>query len=77
MRKQELIHVHGLLAEVADYCERTDAIAVETAEYDALDTRPTSIHCSKTDHKEAVAALGDAITTGLDATEERVPASAD
>ena len=35
MKKQELIHLHGLLAEVSNHCEETDGIAVDLdADYD-------------------------------------------
>lgn len=76
MKKQELIHIHGLLAEVAGYC-REDGIDIETESYDALGTRPTSIQQSKTAHKEAVFALGTAITGELEVSVEPVPANAD
>jgi hypothetical protein len=69
MKKQELIHLHGLLAEVCnDYEGRTES-TVEREKYETLGVRPTSIHKSKTDHKEAVFALTEGITTAM-ATEE-------
>jgi len=79
MKKQELIHLHGLLAQVQNHYEERTGNTVEHDEYDGLGVRPTSIHKSKTDHKAAVFALANGITTELsDAPEtEQVPAAAD
>ena len=49
MKKQELIHLHGLLAEVGNYYEAEHNTEVNLEEYDSLGVRPTSIHKSKTD----------------------------
>lgn len=67
MRKQELIHVHGLLAEVADHC--ADDLDMEFEDYQELGTRPTSINQSKTAHKNAVFTLAESVTQPLRATE--------
>lgn len=81
MRKQELIHLHGLLVEVATFCMDEDDIAIELDEYQSLGTHPTSIHLSKTDHKHAVFALINGITAAvqeeLARPEEPVSAKAD
>ena len=70
MKKQELIHLHGLLAEVSNHCEMTDDASLDLEGYRSLGVRPTSIHQSKTDHKTAVFALADGITGHLQAREE-------
>ncbi|GGN16043.1 UPF0058 family protein [Halarchaeum nitratireducens] len=80
MKKQELIHLHGLLAEVGNYyakCEGETSLDLDG--YEELGIRPTSIHKSKTDHKAAVFALADDITTAMDSEEgtEKVAAQAD
>ena len=76
MKKQELIHLHGLLAEVRNHYEEKQGVEVEHQEYTELGVRPTSIHKSKTDHKGAVFALASGITDEM--TEEReVVAAAD
>jgi len=75
MKKQELIHLHGLLAEVCDHYESISGENVTHDEYDSLGVQPTSIHKSKTDHKEAVFALASGIT-GEMTTEEAEPVSA-
>jgi hypothetical protein len=78
MKKQELIHLHGLLAQVENHYETETGSEVLHEEYTALGVQPTSIHKSKTDHKEAVFALADGITSEMETeARERVPASAD
>ena len=78
MRKQELIHLHGLLSEVTSQCDQWSPDGIALDEYETLGVRPTSIHRSKTDHKDAVFALVDDLTDELtDGTETPVSAAAD
>ncbi|NHN48782.1 metal-binding protein [Halostella sp. JP-L12] len=78
MKKQELIHLHGLLAEVSNHYEERNGTPVDLEEYESLGVRPTSIHKSKTDHKAAVFALATGITSEMEGEEsETVPATAD
>ncbi|WP_415381034.1 UPF0058 family protein [Halosimplex rarum] len=78
MKKQELIHLHGLLAQVENHYEMETGDEVEHDKYTTLGVKPTSIHKSKTDHKNAVFALAKGITSEMETeTRERVPASAD
>ncbi|PSP43980.1 metal-binding protein [Halobacteriales archaeon QH_6_64_20] len=78
MKKQELIHLHGLLAEVCNNYEGRTGQTVEREEYESLGVRPTSIHKSKTDHKAAVFALTGGITAAMSGEEtEPVSAAAD
>ncbi|WP_135534406.1 MULTISPECIES: UPF0058 family protein [Halostella] len=70
MKKQELIHLHGLLAEVSNHHEERHEVTVDLSEYEALGVRPTSIHKSKTDHKAAVFALANGITSQMEGDEE-------
>ena len=65
MKKQELIHLHGLLAEVRTQCEMWDG-EFDLTEYESLGIKPTSIHKSKTDHKAAVFELAKGITSEMD-----------
>ena len=60
MKKQELIHLHGLLAEVSSQCEEWQDDSMTLENYRSQAVRPTSIHRSKTDHKDAVFALASA-----------------
>jgi len=78
MKKQELIHLHGLLAEVSNHCEMADDVTIDLEDYHDLGVKPTSIHKSKTDHKDAVFAIATGITARLDSdAREAVPTSAD
>jgi hypothetical protein len=78
MKKQELIHLHGLLAQVQNHYEETTGNEVEHDEYERVNVRPTSIHMSKDDHKDAVFALAGGITSEMgDEKSEQVPAAAD
>jgi hypothetical protein len=75
MKKQELIHLHGLLAQVQNHYEAESGSTVEHDEYAELGVKPTSIHKSKTDHKAAVFAISKGITSEM-TTEEKEPVSA-
>lgn len=80
MKKQELIHLHGLLAEVRDQFEEWDDCEATSEEYRKLGVQPTSIHRSKSDHKAALFALVHGITDEVTETadaEEPISASAD
>ncbi len=78
MKKQELIHLHGLLAQVQNHYEEQTGSTVEQEAYLTLGVQPTSIHKSKTDHKDAVFALAKSLTGEMDSEEaERVSAAAD
>ena len=79
MKKQELIHLHGLLAQVQNHYEEQTGNAVERDQYVRLGVQPTSIHKSKTDHKDAVFALAGGITEHMTEAEatETVAATAD
>jgi len=70
MKKQELIHLHGLLAEVREQCEAWQSEELDLDEYAELGVRPTSIHKSKTDHKAAVFKLAKGITSSMDEAEQ-------
>ncbi len=78
MKKQELIHLHGLLAEVSNQCAAWEDCQIDLEEYESRGIRPTSIHKSKTDHKAAVFALAGGITTNMrEEEQEAVAATAD
>ncbi|MFB6165875.1 MAG: UPF0058 family protein [Haloarculaceae archaeon] len=78
MKKQELIHLHGLLAQVEDHYERETGRDVVHEQYTTLGVQPTSIHKSKTEHKEAVFALVRGLTETMESDDDaRVTASAD
>jgi hypothetical protein len=78
MKKQELIHLHGLLSEVHTQMETWEDDDVDISEYESMGVRPTSIHRSKTDHKAAVFKMANGITAAMEETEtERVAPKAD
>ncbi|MFC6963509.1 UPF0058 family protein [Halocatena marina] len=76
MKKQELIHLHGLLAEVSNHYELRSENTIDHTKYEELGVQPTSIHKSKTDHKEAVFMLATGITDEIVAVEDEQPISA-
>jgi hypothetical protein len=80
MKKQELIHLHTLLAEVANYCQ-DEGIPLDLSAYRAQDTRPMAISHAKDDHEVAVLALAGGTASSLDRRADEkgdvVPASAD
>ncbi|MFB6222938.1 MAG: UPF0058 family protein [Haloarcula sp.] len=78
MKKQELIHLHSLLAQVQHHYELESDSDVEHDLYTEFGVKPTSIHKSKTDHKEAVFALAKGLTEDMaeEAAEQR-PMTAD
>lgn len=58
MRKKELIQIHALLLEVALFSIENENMPAEVfSTYYALDVHPSSIHKSKQDHYDAIAAL--------------------
>lgn len=72
MKKQELIHLHGLLYEIEEYLEEEYLEGeLESEEYESLDIRPTDIHRWKDDHKEAIFSLSDSITDYIEENEGR------
>ena len=74
MKKQELIHLHGLLAEVTKQLTEIEEEPITLDDYDTLGIRPTSIHKSKTDHKAAVFALARCITSEMNTAEHEAVA---
>ena len=69
MKKQELIHLHGLLSEVRAQMEVWEDDELEMSGYESMGVRPTSIHRSKTDHKAAVFEIANGITTAMEEAE--------
>ncbi|NHX35499.1 MULTISPECIES: UPF0058 family protein [Halolamina] len=76
MKKQELIHLHGLLSEVRAEYEDAETPELDLTDYREFGVQPTSIHRSKTDHKRAVFELVNGLTDSID-TEEPVTPTAD
>ena len=67
MRKKEYVHIHALLVEVTRYVLENERPPAETmSDYEALETRPASIHEPKRKHHEAIKALGDGLEQWLE-----------
>jgi len=77
MKKQELIHLHGLLAEVRAQVENWEDEDFDMDSYAELGVQPTSIHKSKTEHKNAVFEIAKGITSSIEADSEPVAPTAD
>ena len=61
MKKQELIHYHGLLVQLHNYLEETNETSIEIPEYDTLGATPVAIHVGKGQHEDAVFALSEGL----------------
>ena len=73
MNKNELVHVHALLARVAeDYVERGLATPEDFSAYNALDTTPMALRQSRADHEAATRSLAS-VLAGLSTDRSRPP----
>lgn len=57
MKKEELVHLHLLLAQLKKYCEENE-LSCNFAKYNELGISPFQVHRSKEEHKQAVFVLG-------------------
>lgn len=69
MKKEELIHIHMLLAQLKKYCEDT-GLYTDFERYKALNISPFQVHRSKEEHKQAIFVLGSELAS---MTMRRVP----
>lgn len=53
MKKEELVHLHMLLAQLKRYCEE-NGLDCDFSEYNEMDISPFQVHRSKEDHKQAI-----------------------
>ncbi|MFP4230009.1 MAG: UPF0058 family protein [Candidatus Nanohaloarchaea archaeon] len=65
MKKQGLLHLHGLLHQFKEHYEEAEGEELDLLEYDERGVGPTSIHASKSEHKEAVFDLGSSLQEEL------------
>lgn len=71
MRKQELIHVHALLADVRDELAATrEGSGGAFDAYESHGVGPVEIYSGKEAHREAVTRLADGIEEVLEARDE-------
>ncbi|MHC1611237.1 MAG: UPF0058 family protein [Candidatus Methanospirareceae archaeon] len=57
MKKEELMHLHMLLAQLKEYCEES-GLDCDFRKYKELGISPSQVHRSKEEHKQAIFALG-------------------
>jgi len=57
MKKEELVHLHLLLAQLKKHCEE-NGVDCDFTKYNDLNISPFQVHRSKEEHKQAVFVLG-------------------
>jgi hypothetical protein len=57
MKKEELIHLHMLLAQLKKYCVE-NSLDCDFSKYNDLGISPFQVHRSKEEHKQAIFVLG-------------------
>jgi hypothetical protein len=57
MKKEELVHLHMLLAQLKKYCEDGE-LGWDFEKYNGLGITPFQVHRSKEEHKQAIFVLG-------------------
>ncbi|MBE0516477.1 MAG: UPF0058 family protein [Methanophagales archaeon] len=57
MKKEELIHLHMLLAQLKKYCME-NGLGCDFSKYNDLGISPFQVHRSKEEHKQAIFVLG-------------------
>jgi hypothetical protein len=62
MEKEELIHLHMLLAQIKKYCE-DKGLNCDFSEYNNSGITPFQVHRSKEEHKQAIFLLGTALAS--------------
>ena len=62
MKKEELIHLHMLLAQFKKYCE-DKGLNCDFSKYNQLNITPLQVHRSKEEHKQAIFLLGIALAS--------------
>jgi hypothetical protein len=62
MEKEELIHLHMLLAQFKKYCE-DKGLDCDFSRYNQLNISPLQVHRSKEEHKQAIFLLGTALAS--------------
>jgi hypothetical protein len=62
MKKEELVHLHLLLAQLKKYFEE-NGFDSDFDRYKRLDISPFQVHRSKGEHKQAIFTLGDELVS--------------
>ncbi|MBN1455605.1 MAG: UPF0058 family protein, partial [Methanomicrobia archaeon] len=53
MKKEELVHLHMLLAQMKKFCEQ-HGLDCDFSKYQELNISPFQVHRSKDEHKQAI-----------------------
>ncbi|MDY6775706.1 MAG: UPF0058 family protein [Halobacteria archaeon] len=59
MHKEDLIHLHELMADISEYFDDAEEGDEFFDDYTDLDVKPEDIHQSKSEHKQAIFVLGN------------------
>jgi len=62
MKKEELVHLHMLLAQMKKYCEE-HGLDCDFKKYNELAISPFQVHRSKDEHKQAIFVLGSELAS--------------
>jgi hypothetical protein len=62
MKKDELVHLHMLLAQMKKYCEE-HGLECDFTNYKELRISPIHVHRSKDEHKKAIFVLGSELAS--------------
>jgi hypothetical protein len=62
MKKEELVHLHMLLAQMKKYCEE-QGLDCGFDKYKELSISPFQVHRSKDEHKQAIFVLGSELAS--------------
>ncbi|MFB6209242.1 MAG: UPF0058 family protein [Candidatus Nanohaloarchaea archaeon] len=65
MKKQKLLHLHGLFWNISEFINKFEEDGIEFENYERLEVYPTSIHKSAASHEAATKALLKDITTSI------------
>ena len=65
MQKEELLHLHMLMAHIKKYYESITNEEIRTKRYDSLEISPVHIHKDKNSHRDALLTLGDEIVSHI------------
>jgi len=78
MRKQELVHLHALCAQVREHVEQRHRTERDLfVGYEDLGVGPNAVYRSKDNHRRAVFRLADGVTTVLEQEHRRRKSVAD
>lgn len=69
MIKDELLHTHQLLSEIADHLEKKRGIPVEFDEYEDVGVGPYEVFKNKNNHERAVKAFGADVGRAVEESE--------